>query len=62
MQPYIIELTNEENNILVDLAFQITVSPSKNPKLFCQQSKECSENVPQRIKNALKGVSNRFCS
>lgn len=53
MQPYIIELTNEENNILVDLAFQITVSPSTTPELFCQQSKECSKNVPQRIKTAL---------
>jgi L-asparagine oxygenase len=53
LHPYIIELTNEENNVLVDLAFQITASPSKNPELFCQQSKECSENVPQRIKNAL---------
>lgn len=53
MQPYIIELTNEENNVLVDLAFQIYDSPSKNPELFCRQSKECSKNVPQRIKAAL---------
>ena len=65
MQPYIIELTNEENNILVDLAFQITVSPSKNPELFCQQSKECSANVPQRIKTILtdfakKGTESGF--
>jgi len=53
LHPYIIELTNEENNALVDLAFQISASPSKNPELFCQQSKECSKNVPQRIKIAL---------
>jgi L-asparagine oxygenase len=59
MQPYIIELTNEENNILVDLAFQITVSPSKNPELFCQQSKECSANVPQRIKTVLNDFAKK---
>jgi L-asparagine oxygenase len=53
LHPYIIELTNEENNALVDLAFQISASPSKNPELFCKQSKECCENVPQRIKMAL---------
>lgn len=50
---YIIELTEQENNILIDLAFQITASPSKNPDLFCRQSKECSENVPRRIKTVL---------
>jgi L-asparagine oxygenase len=65
LHPYIIEVTNEENNILVDLAFQITDSPSKNPDLFCQQSKECSKNVPQRIKMALidfakKGTESGF--
>jgi len=53
MQPHIIELTNEENHVLVDLAFQISASPSKNPELFCIQSKECSANVPQRIKTSL---------
>jgi len=59
MQPYIIELTNEENNILVDLAFQITVSPSTTPELFCQQSKECSANVPQRIKTVLNDFAKK---
>ena len=37
---HIIEITNEENNILIDLAFQITASPSKSPELFCIQSKD----------------------
>ena len=50
LKPYIIELTNDENIILIDLAFKITASPSKNSSLFCRQSKECSANVPQRIK------------
>ena len=50
---HIIEITNEENNILVDLAFKVTASPSQNPELFCIQSKECSGQVPERIKNIL---------
>jgi L-asparagine oxygenase len=51
---YIIEITNEENNILIDLAFQISASPSKSPELFCMQCKECSANVPERIKTILQ--------
>jgi len=53
-QPHIIELTNEENNILIDLAFQINAHPSKSADLFCIQTKEFSQNVPQRIKAVLK--------
>lgn len=65
LQPHIIEITSEENNILIDLAFQINANPSDNPELFCVQSKECSENVPQRIKNRLmdfakKGTESGF--
>jgi L-asparagine oxygenase len=59
LQPYIIDLTNKENNVLIDLAFQIYANPSKNTKLFCRQSKECSANVPQRIKNALIDFAKR---
>jgi hypothetical protein len=50
---HIIEVTIEEKTILIDLAFKINASPSENPELFCIQSKECSHNVPQRIKNVL---------
>jgi L-asparagine oxygenase len=50
---HIIEITTEENSILVDLAFQIVANPSTQPELFCYQSKECSEKVPQRIKTIL---------
>jgi L-asparagine oxygenase len=59
MQPHIIELTNEENTLFVDLAFQITANPSKNPQLFCEQAKECSKNVPQRIKSILTAFSKK---
>jgi len=65
LQPHIIEITSEENNILIDLAFQINANPSENPEYFCIQSKECSKNVPQRIKNSLldfakKGTESGF--
>jgi len=59
MQQHIIELTNEENNVLVDLAFQITANPSITPELFCIQSKECSKNVPDRIKIALNDFTKK---
>jgi L-asparagine oxygenase len=51
---YIIEVTNEENNILIDLAFQIKANPSSEAELFCIQTKEYSKNVPQRIKSLLQ--------
>jgi len=65
LQPNIIEVTDEENKILVDLAFQIKANPSKNPELFSRQSKECSANIPERIKNILldfakKGTQSGF--
>jgi L-asparagine oxygenase len=53
LQPHIIELTKEENNILFDLALQITDSPSKTPDSFCIQSKKYSHNIPLRIKKYL---------
>jgi len=56
---HIIEITNEENKILIDLAFQITACPSKFPELFCIQSKECSENVPRRIKSLLQDFAKK---
>lgn len=53
MVNHIIELTNEEISILIDLAFKVKAIPSENPELFCIQSKECSKSVPKRIKNIL---------
>jgi len=53
MSSHIIELTNEENINLIDLAFKVNATPSENPELFCTQSKECSKYIPERIKNCL---------
>jgi L-asparagine oxygenase len=50
----VIEITNDEIEILTNLASKITADPTDEPELFCKQSKECSENVPQRIKTRLQ--------
>ena len=50
----VIEITNDEIEILTNLASKITADPTDEPELFCKQSKECSENVPMRIKTILQ--------
>ena len=55
---HIIELTDQEIEIMTNLALQITADPTDDPELFCSQSKECSGNVPQRIKNILTDFGN----
>ena len=47
------DLTNEEIEVLLDLAKNITATPSINQELFCQQAKEQSSNIPPRIKDIL---------
>jgi len=47
------DLTNEEIEVLLDLAKNITAVPSINQELFCQQAKEQSSNIPPRIKDIL---------
>jgi len=59
MSYHIIELTGEENNILINLAFKINANPSENPELFCTQSKECSNYIPERIKDSLLEFSKK---
>jgi L-asparagine oxygenase len=54
---HIIEVTDEENKVLITLALDITVNPSENPELFCIQSKKCSLYVPQRIKSVLQNFA-----
>jgi L-asparagine oxygenase len=53
-EDYIIEINNDENIIIVDLAKKIVACPSTETETFCLQSKECSENIPQRIKKKLE--------
>lgn len=48
-----LELTNDEVEILINLSDNICYSPSQNPNEFCQQVKKLSEFVPTRIKSML---------
>jgi len=51
--PFIIDLTEEENKNIVDLAYKITANPSEEPELFCYQSKEYSKQMDPKIKDIL---------
>jgi len=44
-----IELETKEINQMMELAMKITANPSEEPELFCQQSKELSAYIPDRI-------------
>lgn len=55
---HIIDLTDQEIEIMTNLALQITADPTDEPELFCRQSKECSENIPQCIKKILTDFGN----
>jgi L-asparagine oxygenase len=50
---YILELTDNEIKLLLNLAQQIIVSPSQNPEIFCKQSQILSNELPTNIKNKL---------
>jgi len=64
-EDHTIELQPGNIELLNNLALTITADPSDNPELFCKQAKECSENVPQYLKDvlvnfALKGNDKGF--
>jgi len=50
---YIINLSEEDIQKLINLADQIGTIPSINPEIFCKQSKILSHRIPKRIKDKL---------
>jgi len=48
-----IVLQEDEIEILIELAEQITANPSKEPELFCAQCALSSVDVPDRVRNAM---------
>ena len=50
---YDIEFKKKELDDIIQLATELCVSPSINAELFCKQSKELSDKIPQRIKDIL---------
>jgi len=53
MDQYIIELTEEETEILNDLAGQIMISPSDRPEEFCEMVRTLTKQIPSRIREHL---------
>jgi len=49
-----IDLSQEEVNILTDLAFSVTACPSNTPELFIHEIKKVSLFLPTRIKESLR--------
>ena len=58
----IIYLMKDEDEDLIDLTKKITVNPSDHPELFCQQSKDMSKYIPERIQEILFQFSNHGSS
>ena len=56
-QIYEVVLSNDDAKFLIKLSEKITASPSQNPELFCKQSKQIAELVPEKIKKILKNFS-----
>ena len=50
---YIIELNENEIIILKNIASKFTHDPSERPNLFCKESKELSQFIPENIKQKL---------
>ena len=58
---WIIDLDKEENNLIKDLIKNILADPSLKPETFCNESKENSKILPEKLKLALMnfiGLSN----
>jgi len=53
----IIELKEDEKELLINLALNLKISPSKYPNTYCENAKKLSENIPIRIKNILLNFS-----
>jgi L-asparagine oxygenase len=53
VEEHIIEFTFNEIVLLLKIAKKITADPYNESELFCKQSKECSIEIPERIKKIL---------
>jgi len=54
---YVIELSNKEIQLLLNMAEKIIVSPSENPEIFCRQCKLLSYQLPENLKKKLYDFS-----
>jgi len=58
-ESHIIELTNDEIEVMKELAMNISENPSISPELYCLQVKSASQHVPQRIYTLLQNFAHK---
>jgi len=58
-ESHIIELTNDEIEVMKELAMNISENPSISPDLYCLQVKSASQHVPQRIYTLLQNFAHK---
>ena len=58
----VIDLTEEEIQILLQLATELRENPTDNPDLFCRKAKLLSERIPARLQNILSGFAHHGSS
>ena len=58
-ESHIIELTNDEIEIMKELAMNIYENPSLAPDLYCSQVKSTSQHVPQRLRALLQNFADK---
>jgi hypothetical protein len=52
-----LEISEEEIQILLNLAYQLVISPSEEPEIYCKKSKELSNRLPPRIISVLRNFA-----
>jgi L-asparagine oxygenase len=58
-ESHIVELTNDEIEVMTELAMNISENPSISPELYCLQVKSASQRVPQRICTLLQNFAHK---
>ena len=58
-ESHIIELTDDEIEVMKNLAMNISENPSLAPDLYCSQVKSASQHVPQRLRALLQKFAHR---
>lgn len=51
---FVIDLSEEEIDALLNLGYNLTISPSDQPEEYCKKSKDLSSDLPIRIRNILQ--------
>jgi L-asparagine oxygenase len=58
-ESHIIELSNDEIEVMKDIAMGITICSSDYPDLYCSQVKSACQRVPERIRTLLQNFAHK---